>query len=94
METGMVVAGDELHVRAYRGGQSGWYRAAREHGDERIRAGAVHRNVLLQIRAEIGPADAIDAAYQAKYQQLGMTEVAKHGDGNIKITMRFTRPRQ
>jgi hypothetical protein len=94
METGMVVAGDELHVRAYWGGQSGWYRAAREHGDERIRVGAVHRNVLLQIRAEIGPADAIDAAYQAKYQQLGMTEVAKHGDGNIKITMRFTRPRQ
>jgi ribosomal protein S18 acetylase RimI-like enzyme len=30
---------------------------------------------------------------QALYQRLGMTEVARHGDGNIKITMRSTRPR-
>ena len=29
---------------------------------------------------------------QALYQQLGMTEVARHGDGNIKITMRSSRP--
>jgi hypothetical protein len=36
VETGMVVVGGELYVRAYRGAQS-------------------------------GPADAIDAAYQAKY---------------------------
>ena len=28
----------------------------------------------------------------ALYQRLGMTEVARHGDGNIKITMRSTRP--
>jgi ribosomal protein S18 acetylase RimI-like enzyme len=26
---------------------------------------------------------------QALYQRLGMTEVARHGDGNIKITMRL-----
>jgi len=25
---------------------------------------------------------------RALYQRLGMTEVARHGDGNIKITMR------
>jgi ribosomal protein S18 acetylase RimI-like enzyme len=31
---------------------------------------------------------------QALYQRLGLTEVARHGDGNIKITMRSTRPRQ
>jgi ribosomal protein S18 acetylase RimI-like enzyme len=31
---------------------------------------------------------------QALYQRLGMTEVGRHGDGNIKITMRSTRPRQ
>jgi ribosomal protein S18 acetylase RimI-like enzyme len=30
----------------------------------------------------------------ALYQRLGMTEVARHGDGNIKITMRSTRPRR
>jgi ribosomal protein S18 acetylase RimI-like enzyme len=29
---------------------------------------------------------------QALYQRLGMTEVARHGDNNIKIVMRSTRP--
>ena len=28
----------------------------------------------------------------ALYQRLGMNEVARHGDGNIRITMRSTRP--
>jgi ribosomal protein S18 acetylase RimI-like enzyme len=31
---------------------------------------------------------------QALYQQLGMTEAARHGDNNIKITMRSARPRR
>ena len=31
---------------------------------------------------------------QALYRRLGMTEVARHGDNNIKITMRSARPRQ
>lgn len=31
---------------------------------------------------------------QALYRRLGMTEVARHGDGNIKITMRSSRPHQ
>jgi ribosomal protein S18 acetylase RimI-like enzyme len=31
---------------------------------------------------------------QALYQRLGMTEVARHGDGNIRITMRFSQPHQ
>jgi ribosomal protein S18 acetylase RimI-like enzyme len=30
---------------------------------------------------------------QALYQRLGMTEVTRHGDSNIKITMRSARPR-
>jgi hypothetical protein len=67
VDIGMVVAGGELYVRAYRGAQSGWYRAAREHGHGRIRVGAIARDVLLQIPAEVESADAIDAAYQAKY---------------------------
>ena len=29
---------------------------------------------------------------QALYQRLGMAEVARHGDGNIKITMRSVHP--
>ena len=36
----------------------------------------------------------VNHSAQALYQRLGMTEVARHGDGNIKITMRSTRPRQ
>jgi ribosomal protein S18 acetylase RimI-like enzyme len=31
---------------------------------------------------------------QALYQRLGMTEVARHGDNDIKITMRSSRPHQ
>lgn len=31
---------------------------------------------------------------QALYQRLGMTEIARHGDGNIKITMRLSRQRR
>jgi ribosomal protein S18 acetylase RimI-like enzyme len=31
---------------------------------------------------------------QALYQRLGMAEVARHGDNNIKITMRSARPRR
>jgi ribosomal protein S18 acetylase RimI-like enzyme len=31
---------------------------------------------------------------QALYQRLGLNEVARHGDGNIRITMRSTRPPQ
>ena len=31
---------------------------------------------------------------QALYQRLGMTEVARRGDGNIKITMRLSRQRR
>ncbi len=31
---------------------------------------------------------------QGLYQRLGMAEVARHGDNNIKITMRSARPRR
>ena len=33
---------------------------------------------------------AVNHRAQALYQRLGLTEVARHGDGNIKITMRLT----
>jgi ribosomal protein S18 acetylase RimI-like enzyme len=31
---------------------------------------------------------------QGLYQRLGMTEIARHGDNDIKITMRSSRPQQ
>jgi ribosomal protein S18 acetylase RimI-like enzyme len=34
---------------------------------------------------------AVNHRAQALYQRLGLTEVARHGDPNIKITMRLTR---
>lgn len=33
---------------------------------------------------------AVNHRAQALYQRLGLTEVARHGDGNVKITMRTT----
>jgi ribosomal protein S18 acetylase RimI-like enzyme len=36
----------------------------------------------------------INQRAQALYQRLGMREVARHGPGNIKITMRSARPRR
>ena len=65
VELGMVLVQGELYVRAYRGPESRWFQAAQETGRGRIRAGAIARDVLL-IPAP-GPADAIDAAYHAKY---------------------------
>jgi GNAT superfamily N-acetyltransferase len=35
---------------------------------------------------------AVNHRAQVLYQRLGMTEVARHGDNNIKITMRSARP--
>ena len=35
---------------------------------------------------------AVNHRAQALYQRLGLAEVARHGDNNIKITMRSARP--
>ena len=37
---------------------------------------------------------AVNHRARALYQRLGMTEVARHGDNNMKITMRTSGPRQ
>ena len=65
VELGMVLVHGELYVRANRGPESRWFQAAQETGRGRIRAEAVARDVLLVPAS--GPADAIDAAYRAKY---------------------------
>ena len=69
VELGMVLVHGELYVRAYRGPESLWFQAAQETGRGRIRAGALARDVLL-VPAP-GPADAIGAAYRAKYGNTG-----------------------
>ena len=35
---------------------------------------------------------AVNHRAQALYQRLGLREVARHGDGNMRITMRYTPP--
>jgi ribosomal protein S18 acetylase RimI-like enzyme len=37
---------------------------------------------------------AVNRRAQVLYQRLGMTEVARHGDNKVKITMRAARPRR
>ena len=69
VELGMVLVQGGLYVRAYRGPESRWFQAAQETGRGRIRAGAIARDVLLV--PVPGPADAIDAAYRAKYGNSG-----------------------
>jgi ribosomal protein S18 acetylase RimI-like enzyme len=45
-------------------------------------AGQRHQDLVLDVLS-------VNDRARALYQQLGMTEVARHGDNNIKITMRF-----
>ncbi len=45
-------------------------------------AGQKHQDLVLDVLS-------VNDRARALYQQLGMTEVARHGDNNIKITMRF-----
>ncbi len=37
---------------------------------------------------------AVNHRARALYRRLGMTEVARHGDDDVKITMRLSRPRE
>lgn len=37
---------------------------------------------------------AVNERAQALYRRLGLTEVARHGEGNLRITMRTSRPRR
>jgi hypothetical protein len=60
-----------MYVRAYRGTGSRWYRAAHELGHGRIRVRDIRRDVALVAVADDGLADAIDAAYHAKYGAVG-----------------------
>jgi hypothetical protein len=71
VEVGMVLVDGELYVRAYRGTGSRWYRAAHELGHGRIRVGDIDRDVDLLAVADGNLADAIDAAYHAKYGSIG-----------------------
>ncbi|ACQ82365.1 conserved hypothetical protein [Beutenbergia cavernae DSM 12333] len=66
----VVRAGDDLYIRSAYGPENGWFRRALASGQGRIRAGGVEKDVTFeQVGAEV--ADAVDAAYHAKYDRYG-----------------------
>ena len=61
----VVRVGDELYVRSVSGRGSSWFRGAQTRHEAQIRAGGVDKDVEL-VETD-GDAQAIDAAYDAKY---------------------------
>jgi len=70
-----VRAGDDLYVRSAYGHENPWFQRALRSGQGRVRAGAVERDVQFEAP---GPevADAVTAAYHAKYDRYGAPIVA------------------
>ncbi|MFJ2954439.1 DUF2255 family protein [Streptomyces sp. NBC_00669] len=67
----VVRDGDELYVRAYRGRQGSWWRAARAGLRGRISAGGVERDVAFAEVDDPTLNDRVDAAYRGKYGSSG-----------------------
>jgi hypothetical protein len=66
----VVRAGDDLYVRSAYGADNPWFRRAKASGADRIRAGALERDVAFAEPAP-GVHAAIDAAYHSKYDRYG-----------------------
>lgn len=66
----VVRVGDNIYVRSGYGLAAAWYRGALAHREGRIEAGGIGKDVTF---ADTDPAvaDAIDAAYRAKYRHYG-----------------------
>jgi len=62
----VVRHGDGLYVRAVNGRDSAWFRGAQARHEGHVRAGGVEKNVSF-VDPDPDLADAIDAAYRAKY---------------------------
>jgi hypothetical protein len=69
-----VRVGDEIFVRSAYGYDNPWFQRALRAGEGRIRAGGVERDVAFE---QPGPeaADAVTAAYHAKYDSHGRAVV-------------------
>lgn len=75
VELGMVVVGERLFVRAYRGTRSRWYQAALAAGQGWIRVGGRSWRVTLSSAGDQLCGD-IDTAYQTKYGHSGAAAAA------------------
>jgi hypothetical protein len=65
-----VRSGNDVYIRSAYGPNNGWYRRAKASGEGRIRAGGVERDVSFE-EAQPDTADAVTAAYHAKYDGYG-----------------------
>ena len=84
VELGMVTAGGQLYVRAFRGPQSTWFRAARGHGEGSIEVAGRRYPVGLTV-AEFDPA--IETAYRRKYSAVAsLIETSDARSATIRIT--------
>jgi hypothetical protein len=69
-----VRAGDDVFVRSAYGHDNPWFQRAMRSGRGRIRAGGVERDVTFEVPgADV--ADAVTAAYHAKYDRYGASIV-------------------
>jgi hypothetical protein len=89
-ELGMVVVGERLFVRAYRGTGSRWYQAALAGGQGWIRAGGHAWHVALSPADDQLSRDT-DIEYQAKYGHVGPAATALVlSPGARKATLRIS----
>jgi len=66
----VVRSGGDLFVRSAYGWDNGWFQRALTSGSGRVRAGGVERDVRFEPPAS-DVADAVTAAYHAKYDRYG-----------------------
>ena len=66
----VVSAGDCVYVRSAHGWNNGWFQRALKSGEGRVRASGLERDVAFE-RPGSDVADAVTAAYHAKYDRYG-----------------------
>ena len=65
----VVRVGDDLYVRPVNGRTSVWFRGTQTHGEGRIQAGGVEKDVAFVEEADPAINAQIDAAYRTKYRR-------------------------
>jgi len=66
----VIRVGDELYVRAYRGGETAWFQHTQRRPEARIGASGVTRDVtFVDTSFDEALNNEIDAAYQSKYRR-------------------------
>ena len=87
-QTWALIVDGEVYVRAAHGQESGWYQAAMSQKAGRVRVADQNYEVTFAPAGD-DVADAIDAAYEAKYPASSAVPVMQ-GDGPKSATVRIT----